>query len=131
MSTIRSTDSDLLPVGWVKASRAGTVRFVHQETGVYFEAISGRSASHSGVVDRECWTLFCRKSAGEADTEVHMGHATTKEDARRQLSTWMRVFNQLKNEYEWDRTIAVGTVASRLGCGRPHTDNDTHSAWGE
>lgn len=114
MSTIRPSDRDLVPVGWVQTSWTDTMEFTHHATGLRFEATKERSSPRPGVDDGTCWTLRCRKSAGEMETEVPMGHAVTEARAKRQLAAWMQAFNRLKNEYGWDETVAVGTVANGL-----------------
>ncbi|SEO61978.1 hypothetical protein SAMN04487948_103524 [Halogranum amylolyticum] len=116
MSTIRPTDRELVPVGWVQTSWGDTLRFAHRETGLHLEAACEGPSAKPCVGDTCRWRLRCRKSVGETETVASLCRASTEQRAREQLDEWMQTYNRLREQYDWDDTVAVATVADRL-CG--------------
>lgn len=120
MSTIRPTDRDLVPVGWVQTSWDDPVQFTHRQTGLCLEAANEGPSQQPGVSDCECLSLRCRTTAGETETVVSVDRVTSVQRAKQMLSDWMQTYNRLKDRYDWDDTIAAGTVADNLTDERPN-----------
>lgn len=114
MSTIRPTDRDLVPAGWVQTSWGDPLEFTHRQTGLRLEAVTEAPSSRLGGADAVCWVMRCRKAVGETESTKTLGRVTTVRRARQRLAAGMQRFNRLRAQRDWDETVAVGTVTDAL-----------------
>lgn len=120
MSTIRPTDREFTPVGWVQTSQTDPLQFTHQQTGLCIEAIRGVSTPRPGIEDCTGWTLRYRKPVGEMETTATIGHAVTKERATRLIVDGMQAYNRMRSYADSDGansaddTIDIDTLARKL-----------------
>jgi hypothetical protein len=133
MSTIRPTDWDLVPVGWVQTSWDDPIQYTHRQTGLCLEAANDGPSQQPGVSDCGCLALRCRTAAGETETVVSVDRVTSVQRAKQVLSDWMQTYNRLKDRYDWDDTIAAETVANNLAGERSHVAgteaDERHGRW--
>lgn len=120
MSTIRPTDQEFAPVGWVQTSQTDPLQFTHRQTGLCIEAVRRVSSPRPGIEDCTGWTLRYRKPVGETETTATIGHAVTKARATRLLVEGMQTYNQSRDRPDVDGTddtgdtVDVGTLAREL-----------------
>jgi hypothetical protein len=120
MSTIRPTDRDLVPAGWVQTSWGDPLEFTHRQSGLRLEAVTETPSSRLGGADAVCWVMRCRKAVGETESTNTLGRVTTVRRARQRLAAGMQRFNRLSVQRDWDETVAVSTVTDALAESQSH-----------
>lgn len=122
MSSIRPSGQELVPVGWVQTPGNDSLQFTHRDTGLCIEAVETGPSSRPGVDCSDRWTVGFEKSVGETGKKMRIGHASTKENARRTLYDWMDLVTEMSERSDWDEAVALGTVADKLECNETDLD---------